>query len=81
MAATTLYFVQAYGARGRKLTMGALRQVDRAEKAMRLGRRLSRKAEGAIAYRIRGEPELDWWEDPVVLARFGRTPGEGAEAA
>ncbi len=80
MARTTLYFVQAYDRRGRKLAMGPLRQVDRADHAVRLGRRWSRRREGALAYCVSGEPELDWWDAPEILAVFGATPLEEADA-
>ncbi len=80
MAAVTHYFVQAYDRHGRKLMFGALRQAARRDAALGLALRVSRRTAGAIAYEVSGDPETDWWGEPVILGRYGRTPdGRGGE--
>lgn len=77
MASVTIYCVQSYWKDRRRLNTGDLRQFKDEAKARSHGERASRRQDGVLVYSLSGDPELDWWGKPTVLASYGETPLSG----
>ena len=74
MGIRTIYCVQTFaGARGRQ-EKGRLTQFAAETDALELAGAMRDRVAGLIVYRVSGEPEFDWWDEPVVLERHGRVP-------
>jgi hypothetical protein len=71
---TTIFCVQTYWRDSRRLNSGALRQFKQEEQAREAGLSASRRHDGVIVYSLTGEPQFEFWGDPVVLATHGETP-------
>lgn len=74
MTARTVFCVQAYFRRDRRLTPGALYEFDSGLDAEEAGRELSRAADGVLVYAVECEPRYEVWGEPVIFARYGETP-------
>lgn len=70
----TLYCVQTYWDARSKLAVGVLKECVTEEKALALGRRLARRHTGVVVFAVTGNPEADYWAEPLILAAHGRTP-------
>lgn len=70
----TIYCVQAYWFDGRKPAHGALKECATEERALALGRRLSRRHYGVMVFSVTGNPEADYWRSPKVLKTYGVVP-------
>ena len=77
MPRKTLHCVDTYlaGARGR-LAVKEHRELKTAEEAVGRAERDAEKSGvvGAMAYSIEADHEFEDYSEPLVLARFGRTP-------
>lgn len=74
MSGTTIYCVQTYWKDRRRLNMGDLRQFKDEETARSSGERASRRQDGVVVYAMSGDPDMDFWDEPRVLAAYGETP-------
>lgn len=72
----TLYGVRSYWSDRGKLAEGKLQQFANMESALRAGQRAALKAPAVRVFRIRGNPAADYWEDPVIIARYGARSGD-----
>lgn len=77
MATKTIYLVQGYtaGPRGRISPMPAIEAASAAAAISRAERLAERKG-GALALSRVGDTDLNEFEDPVILGRFGKVPDE-----
>ena len=78
MARKTIYCAQAFWRRDGRLWAGAVHEFLNAERALAGGEILALGATGAAVFSLTGEPDVDYWDEPVVLATFGETPGAQA---
>ncbi len=72
----TVFCVQAYWRDRAKLARGRWREFVSMEAALRAGRAEAGRAPAVVVYRMRGNPQVDYWEEPIILA----THGEAAQA-
>lgn len=72
----SVFCVQAYWNDRGKLAEGRLQQFGSMEAALRAGKVAARRAAAVCVFRVRGNPEADYWEDPVTLAKYGERGGE-----
>ncbi|SPU44802.1 Uncharacterised protein [Brevundimonas diminuta] len=70
----TIYRVQTYRRQGRRLEAGQMHQFADEAAARAAGISLSGKAAGVVVYAISGEPEADFWDEPMLLSRHGVAP-------
>ena len=64
--------------RKRGVQPGASHHPKDEPSALALGKELARRAGGVVVVKVTGEPSVDYWEDPIVLARYGDVPAEAA---
>jgi hypothetical protein len=81
MARKTIYCAQAFWRRGGRLQGGQIHQFLNAERAMEGGEILAAGADGAAVFSLTGEPDVDYWDEPVLLATFGNAPGSPGRPA
>ena len=74
MARTTIYCVQPFVQKGKKLVQGDLRQFKTEADARRVGENMAGRAVGVIVYEIEGDPEFEDWGEPKMLATHGEVP-------
>lgn len=74
MARVTLYCVQPFHQKGKKLVGGDLRQYKKPEDALRVGESAASRSAGVLVYEIEGDAEFDDWGEPKVLAKHGEVP-------
>ena len=67
----TIFCVQAYWRDRLKLAKGRWEQFTSMEAALRAGKAALGRAPAVVVYRVRGNPEADYWEAPIVLAALG----------
>jgi len=73
----TYFVVQAFQAtKGGGITADEPRQARDQQHALHLLERYRSVRAGAVAFRRTGDPSTGDWEDAVIIARFGRVPGE-----
>lgn len=72
----TLYGVRVYWNDRGALAEGRLQQFANMELALRAGQEAARRSPAVRVYRIRGNAEVDYWEEPVTVARYGERSGE-----
>lgn len=72
----TIFCVQRYWSDRGRLREGRLEQFGNLEAALRSAGRAATRAPAAKVYRVRGNPEADYWEDAVTVAKFGDRRGE-----
>lgn len=66
-----IFCVQRYWRNRSSLAEGKLDQFGSMELALRAGREAARHAPLVHIYRVRGNVEADYWEEPVTIARLG----------
>jgi hypothetical protein len=66
-----VFCVQPYWRDRTKLVEGKLEQFSTLESAVRRGREAARKSPFVRVYRVRGNIEADYWEQPTTVASFG----------
>jgi hypothetical protein len=67
----TLYCVQSYWSDRGCLAEGRRQQFANMELALRAGKEAARRSPAVRVFRVRGNIEADFWEDPVTIAKFG----------
>jgi hypothetical protein len=67
----SVYCAQAYWVDRGRLVEGRLHQFSNMEAALRAGQRVAQRAPAVRVYRVRGNPEVDYWEPRVTLAKYG----------
>jgi hypothetical protein len=68
---TTIFCVRSYWSDRTKLVEGKLEQFGSVEMALRAGKIAARRSPFVRVYRVRGDVEADYWEEPMTLASFG----------
>lgn len=74
MSVKTVYCVQTFSGQKGRSERGRLRQYANEPDALRAGRGLKEHASGVVIFSVTGEPDFDWWDDPVVIESHGRVP-------
>lgn len=74
MSVLTIYCVQTFAGKGGYQVRARLHQFGSEHEARELGAVLGRKGKGVMVFRVSGEPDFDWWDEPVVLERYGCLP-------
>lgn len=71
MVKKTCYFVRSIHRVDGRLVPGAVRQLRSREDARAVASALSDYDAGVVAYEVDGDPVLDIWDEPSVLAAYG----------
>jgi hypothetical protein len=79
MAARLAYFAQPFFAEAGQFRAGPLYPFNCASDAEEGGELLSRMAAGAVAYQQIIDPEAELFDEPEMLAVFGRVPASARE--
>lgn len=79
MAAKTIYCAQAFWWRDGRLLGGQVHQFLDADRARLGGEALSTGADGVAVFSVDGHPDIDLWEDPIMLDTFGHVPSVGRD--
>lgn len=72
----TEFVVQPFTTERRGLRALPVQPASDKERALRLGERLSASNVGVVVFSRRIAPEIDEYDAPIVLARYGRVPAE-----
>ena len=78
MARKTIYCAQGFWWRNGRREPGVVHQFLNEERAREGGEILSLSADAVAGFSLTGEPDVDFWEDPVIIARYGDVPAEAA---
>lgn len=70
----TIYCAQPFWRRERGLEPGLVHQFMTEERARTGGEILAGSAAGVAVFSLTGEPDVDYWGEPVMIATFGDTP-------
>ena len=70
----TIYCVQAYWRDREKLAKGRFQQFGTEAAARGAGKAAALRNAGVVVFSVRGSPEADYWEEPMVLAIHGEKP-------
>lgn len=81
MGRKTIYCAQPFWRRQGRLEAGPAHQFLTEERAMIGGEILAGSADGAAVFSLTGEPDVDFWDEPVIIATFGDAPGSGGRPA
>ncbi|SEP73029.1 hypothetical protein SAMN05216548_101358 [Faunimonas pinastri] len=76
MSTVTAFISQAFRKEGRRLVADPQQSHKTPEAAIDTARRLSDRKAGAVAFSVTGNPDVDNWEDPVILFKGGELPKE-----
>lgn len=74
MARKTIYCAQPFWRRRHGLAGGVVHRFVTEERALSGGEILSRSADGVAVFSLTGEPDVDFWDEPQVIATFGSVP-------
>lgn len=74
MARKTIYCAQAFWWRSHGLEGGEVYQFRTSERALAGGEILSRSAPGVAVFSLTGEPDVDYWDEPILLWSIGSVP-------
>jgi len=74
MARKTIYCAQPFWMRQGRLEAGTLHQFLNEERARAGGLILAQGADGAAVFSLTGEPDVDFWDQPVVIWSAGHVP-------
>jgi hypothetical protein len=66
----TFYCVRSYWTDRGRLVEGKLQQFASMETALRAGKAATNRCPEARVFRVRGNPEADYWEDLVLVATY-----------
>lgn len=72
----TIFCVQTYWNDRGRLAEGRVEQFANVESALRAAAVAVRRSPAAKVYRVRGNPEVDYWEESVTVAKMGDRRGE-----
>ncbi len=78
MGRRLFYVVQPVVEVGSALAAGEARAYGCATDAEAAGAALSRRAPGVVVYMVEGDPEHECWDEPELLALYGRMPDHAA---
>lgn len=73
----TIYCAQPFWHRERGLAPGLVHQFMTEERAVAGGQILAGGAAGVAVFSLTGDPDVDYWGEPVLIATIGVTPLEG----
>jgi hypothetical protein len=76
---TTLYMVQLFTRKGRKLATDPPLTFKSEDEAIARAERGMKTKAGVLVTRIEGDPDADDWDEPAVLLRAGELPRALAE--
>ena len=74
MSRRLFYFVQPVLRDGGRLVAGEPRAYGCATDAEQAGEALSGRVPGVLVYMMEGDPDHGGWDEPELLARYGRAP-------
>lgn len=74
MSQVTIYCVETFGPSGRRLDPRRMSQHGDRPEAMLTARIQARRRAGVLVFSVTGDPFAGVWQDPLVLARYGRAP-------
>lgn len=81
MARKTIYCAQPFWRRRGRLEAGTVHEFHTEDRAMTGGSILAGSAHGAAVFSLTGEPDIDLWDEPMLIATFGDAPGSPARPA
>lgn len=70
----TIYCAQPFWRRDRGLEPGLVHQFMTEERARAGGEILAGSAAGVAVFSLTGEPDVDYWGEPILIQIFGETP-------
>lgn len=70
----TIFCVQPYVRSGGRLAKGHMRRLLSRDAAIRAARCMKGQAAGVVVYRVSGCWEVDFWSEPILIARAGDVP-------
>lgn len=76
----TLYCVRSYWNDRGKLAHGRTLQFANIELALRAGSDAAKRSPAVRVFRVRGNPEVDYWEEAVTVAKLGDRAAELGKA-
>jgi hypothetical protein len=76
----TIFVVQPYVRAPSGVAKGHVRRLLSRDAAIRAARAYRGAALGVAVYSVTGNPDADFWREPVLIARSGQVPAE-AEGA
>lgn len=80
MSAKTIYCAQAFWRRTGRLCGGQLHHFSTEERAVAGGEVLFTGAHGVAVFSVTGYPDIDLWDDPVMIVALGDVPAIGEDA-
>jgi hypothetical protein len=81
MATRAVFCVQCYAGLDGPLVKGRLWQFGAEDEARQAGELLKGRVAGFVMFKVEGEPDFGFWDEPVVLDTYGRVPDELTAAA
>lgn len=81
MARKTIYCAQAFWRSRRGLEPGVIHQFLNADRAIQGGKILAAGADGVAVFSLTGEPDVDYWDEPELIATYGSAPGTPGQPA
>lgn len=79
MARKTIYCAQGFWWQDGRLVGGETHQFLTADRAQDGAEIIAQGADGAAAYSLTGEPDVDFWDEPRILVTFGTCPKAGRD--
>lgn len=73
----TVYCAQPFWRQGRSLAPGETLQFMTADRAITGGEILAKGAAGVAVFSLTGEPDVNYWGEPVLLWTTGEVPVVG----
>lgn len=70
----TIYIAQTFKKAGRRLVEDQRREFPREDDARRWAESRMGSMLGVSVVKVEGEPEFDYWDEPVVVFSHGDTP-------
>jgi hypothetical protein len=71
-----IFVVQPYVETREGLAKGHVRRLLSREAAIRAARSYRGAAAGVTVYSVTGNPDADYWREPVLIAQSGQVPAE-----
>ena len=80
MAEKTIYCAQAFWIRDGRFVGGQPHQFIDEDRAREGANALMTGSAGVAVFRVTGHPDIDLWDEPVMIETFGSVPGLEGEA-
>ena len=74
MARKTIYCAQGFWRVRGRLERGQVHQFLDEARALEGGEIIAKSAPGVAVFSLTGEPDVDYWEEPKLLATWGDVP-------